>query len=383
MMIGPGRDAGRPRRRRRSCKLDVRDVDEWVGNSSSPYGQDFCPRKGRIPGVEVAGVVSADEADAAGSDVQVAATRSWPNAIPSASTAKTPVYLFCFKGARASNTLVALKEAGIEDVRLYFGSFNEWSRDPALADRERSAMGARRPHAAVPSGRVAMRRSSATRSTRRPACAGLRLRAGGCAVDLAQASSPPPCSAPPFPNPAQRRACCRRSAAARCLAALAEVFPLGAATALAEEGSGKIEKPDLKIGFIPITCASPIIMAQPLGFYSQARTERRCGQDRRLGDRARQGDEPRIRREPHALADADRDLARRRFRPARTGSCRRSRTSTARRSCSPPSTRTAATRRPGKACGSARRSTTRCTTTCCGIISPKPASTRTPTSRCA
>lgn len=31
-------------------KLDVRDVDEWIGESSSPYGKDFCPRKGRIPG---------------------------------------------------------------------------------------------------------------------------------------------------------------------------------------------------------------------------------------------------------------------------------------------------------------------------------------------
>ncbi|MGZ3290002.1 MAG: rhodanese-like domain-containing protein, partial [Xanthobacteraceae bacterium] len=39
---------------------------------------------------------------------------------------------YCFKGARASNTLVALKEAGIENVTLYFGSWNEWSRDPSL-----------------------------------------------------------------------------------------------------------------------------------------------------------------------------------------------------------------------------------------------------------
>ena len=31
-------------------KLDTRDVDEWIANSSSPYGKDFCPRKGRIPG---------------------------------------------------------------------------------------------------------------------------------------------------------------------------------------------------------------------------------------------------------------------------------------------------------------------------------------------
>ena len=40
--------------------------------------------------------------------------------------------LYCFKGARASNTFLALKEAGIADVRMYFGSWNEWSRDPTL-----------------------------------------------------------------------------------------------------------------------------------------------------------------------------------------------------------------------------------------------------------
>ncbi len=44
----------------------------------------------------------------------------------------TPVYLYCFKGARASNTFLALKNAGVKDVRMYFGSWNEWSRDPAL-----------------------------------------------------------------------------------------------------------------------------------------------------------------------------------------------------------------------------------------------------------
>ncbi len=30
--------------------LDVRDKEEWVGKSSSPYGKDFCPRKGRLEG---------------------------------------------------------------------------------------------------------------------------------------------------------------------------------------------------------------------------------------------------------------------------------------------------------------------------------------------
>ena len=40
------------------------------------------------------------------------------------------------QGPRASNTLVALKEAGIKNVSLYFGSWNEWSRDPSLPIEE-------------------------------------------------------------------------------------------------------------------------------------------------------------------------------------------------------------------------------------------------------
>lgn len=56
------------------------------------------------------------------------------------------------------------------------------------------------------------------------------------------------------------------------VAAIAEVFPLGLATELfAEEGAP--EKKDLKIGFIPITCATPIIMAHPMGFYARHRLD--------------------------------------------------------------------------------------------------------------
>ncbi len=32
---------------------------------------------------------------------------------------------------------------------------------------------------------------------------------------------------------------------------------------------GAPEKKDLKVGFIPITCATPIIMAHPMGFYTK------------------------------------------------------------------------------------------------------------------
>lgn len=72
-----------------------------------------------------------------------------------------------------------------------------------------------------------------------------------------------------FPQAARRRALLRSIGAAAALAALEQVFPLGAATALAQEAPKGIEKPNLKIGFIPITCASPIIMAQPMGFYAK------------------------------------------------------------------------------------------------------------------
>ena len=115
--------------------LDVRDVDEWIGDSSSPYGKDFCPRKGRIPGakwiewyrmMKPSGdgpmIKSADEVMAECASVGI--------------TADTPVYIYCFKGARASNTFLALKEAGVKDVRIYFGSWNEWSRDMNLPIEE-------------------------------------------------------------------------------------------------------------------------------------------------------------------------------------------------------------------------------------------------------
>ena len=52
-------------------------------------------------------------------------------------------------------------------------------------------------------------------------------------------------------------------------AALASVFPLDQAKAAILDNLGPPEKTDLNIGFVPITCATPIIMAQPLGFYER------------------------------------------------------------------------------------------------------------------
>jgi thiosulfate/3-mercaptopyruvate sulfurtransferase len=116
-------------------KLDTRDVDEWIADSSSPYGKDFCPRKGRIPGARWIEWYRMMKPSPAGPMF-----KSAPEILAECAsvgiTADTPVVLYCFKGARASNTLVALNEAGIKNVSLYFGSWNEWSRDPALPIEE-------------------------------------------------------------------------------------------------------------------------------------------------------------------------------------------------------------------------------------------------------
>jgi len=72
-----------------------------------------------------------------------------------------------------------------------------------------------------------------------------------------------------FPNARYRRRVLKAIGTGTAAAAIAACFPLGVAEALAQSSPGPIEKPDLKIGFIPITCASPIIMAQPMGFYAK------------------------------------------------------------------------------------------------------------------
>jgi len=71
-----------------------------------------------------------------------------------------------------------------------------------------------------------------------------------------------------FPKDAARRAFLKSVGASSALAVLSQFFPLNTATEVFAQ-SGPIEKKDLKVGFIPITCATPIIMAHPMGFYSK------------------------------------------------------------------------------------------------------------------
>jgi len=76
--------------------MDVRDYDEWKGESSSPYGADFAITKDK-------GI-----------------------------TTDKKIIIYCFKGARASNSFIALRTAGFDDITNYFASWNEWSRDLSL-----------------------------------------------------------------------------------------------------------------------------------------------------------------------------------------------------------------------------------------------------------
>ncbi len=115
--------------------LDDRDKVEWIGESSSPYGVDFAPRKGRIPGAKwIEWYEFMEQA------LEVPAFKS-KEAIQEL-CAKKDIYpddniiIYCFKGSRASNTYIAMKESGFKNLRVYFGSWNEWSRHPELPIEE-------------------------------------------------------------------------------------------------------------------------------------------------------------------------------------------------------------------------------------------------------
>jgi nitrate/nitrite transport system substrate-binding protein len=71
-----------------------------------------------------------------------------------------------------------------------------------------------------------------------------------------------------FPVDSVRRNFLRAVGAGTARAAIASVLPLGALQAMAQD-KAPLEKTSLKIGFIPITCATPLIMAHPLGFYQK------------------------------------------------------------------------------------------------------------------
>lgn len=71
-----------------------------------------------------------------------------------------------------------------------------------------------------------------------------------------------------FPHEPTRRKFLKAVGASAAMAAIASVLPIPALQALADE-RGPLEKKNLKVGFIPINCATPLIMADPMGFYKE------------------------------------------------------------------------------------------------------------------
>ncbi|MBU2539403.1 MAG: sulfurtransferase [Proteobacteria bacterium] len=114
----------------RTILLDNRDANEWLGQTSSPYGYDFAPRRGRIPGarwIEWYSFMSRDAIPAFRPAHEIRALCASQQIFPD-----SDIIIFCFKGSRAANTYVALKLAGFTRLRVYFASWNEWARDPNL-----------------------------------------------------------------------------------------------------------------------------------------------------------------------------------------------------------------------------------------------------------
>ena len=111
-------------------KLDVRDYPEWAGQTASPGDVVPCPRTGRLPGavwIEWLDLMTRhDDVPMFRSPEEIREICGRVGIGPD-----TTVYAYCLAGIRASNTYLALQLAGITDVRVYLGSWFEWSRDPS------------------------------------------------------------------------------------------------------------------------------------------------------------------------------------------------------------------------------------------------------------
>jgi nitrate/nitrite transport system substrate-binding protein len=72
-----------------------------------------------------------------------------------------------------------------------------------------------------------------------------------------------------FPDEMERRTFLSVVGRSTALAVVGSLFPLSTAESMAQDPVKGIEKKNLSIAFIPITCATPIIMAEPMGFYTK------------------------------------------------------------------------------------------------------------------
>lgn len=71
-----------------------------------------------------------------------------------------------------------------------------------------------------------------------------------------------------FPDALQRRQVLKAVGAATLLAAIGDLLPLSTLKAIAQE-KPKLEKTDINVGFLGITCATPLIMGVERGIFAK------------------------------------------------------------------------------------------------------------------
>jgi nitrate/nitrite transport system substrate-binding protein len=72
-----------------------------------------------------------------------------------------------------------------------------------------------------------------------------------------------------FPDPIPRRKLLETVGASALLGVLGSLLPVNALKSMAAEAMAAPEKPELQVGFLPITCATPLIMGQHLGIFQK------------------------------------------------------------------------------------------------------------------
>jgi thiosulfate/3-mercaptopyruvate sulfurtransferase len=113
------------------ARVDVRSQAEWTGQANSPAGLVPGLRTGRIPGarwIEWTDFLDTTSPVPLFLSPEMIRKRCLADGV----TPGHEIHLYCYKGARASSSYVALREAGFPNVRLYLGSWLEWGANDTL-----------------------------------------------------------------------------------------------------------------------------------------------------------------------------------------------------------------------------------------------------------